>query len=75
MQNDLGSLILLFIFVFFIIYFLIQNWPYLIRKLENVLENGWYSFLIKPFFLVLPSATLACYKIDSLQKYNIYQLD
>lgn len=38
-----------------------------IQALSRIFENNWYRFLAKPFMLALPSATLACYKIEPLK--------
>lgn len=38
-----------------------------IKLLCSIVENNWYKFLFKPFSLALPSATLACYKIEALK--------
>jgi len=40
----------------------------IIKILYSIVENNWYRFLIKPFALAMPSATLACYKFEPLRK-------
>lgn len=67
MEND--SNIGVIAVVFLIVWFLVVTFKCrLIKILFSIIENNWYRFAIKPFALAMPSATLACYKLESLKK-------
>ncbi len=42
-------------------------WRIVIKLLGGIIHSYWYKLLIKPTALGLPSATLACYKIDQVK--------